>query len=40
MVQESIVLGHLISHKGIQVDQAKIDVIAHLPPPSNVKGGA
>ncbi|GJS62731.1 putative nucleotidyltransferase, ribonuclease H [Tanacetum coccineum] len=33
-----IVLGHKISGKGIEVDKAKIDVIAKLPYPSNVKG--
>ncbi|KAL5578326.1 hypothetical protein UlMin_020025 [Ulmus minor] len=35
---EGIVLGHRISVKGIEVDQAKIDVIKKLPPPTNVKG--
>ena len=38
MVQEGIVLGHKISIKGIEVDNAKIDVIEKLPPPINVKG--
>ena len=38
MVQESIVLGHKISVRGIEVDKAKIDVIEKLPPPINVKG--
>lgn len=38
MVEEGIVLGHLISLKGIEVDKAKIDVIDKLPPPINVKG--
>ncbi|KAL5578548.1 hypothetical protein UlMin_020247 [Ulmus minor] len=38
MVREGIVLGHRISVKGIEVDQAKIDVIEKLPPPTNVKG--
>ncbi|KAL5572849.1 hypothetical protein UlMin_022446 [Ulmus minor] len=38
MVREGIVLGHRISVKGIEVDQAKIDVIKKLPPPTNVKG--
>ncbi|GJU18958.1 reverse transcriptase domain-containing protein, partial [Tanacetum coccineum] len=33
-----IVLGHKISRKGIEVDRAKIDVIAKLPYPTNVKG--
>src|SRR6187397_832287 len=38
MVEEGIVLGHKISHKGIEVDKAKIEVIEKLPPPVNVKG--
>jgi hypothetical protein len=29
---------HKISAKGIEVDQAKIEVIEKLPPPVNVKG--
>ncbi|KAL1309018.1 hypothetical protein AAHE18_17G148100 [Arachis hypogaea] len=37
MVTEGIVLGHKISNKGIEVDQAKIEVIEKLPPPANVK---
>ncbi|GJY94148.1 reverse transcriptase domain-containing protein [Tanacetum coccineum] len=38
MVKEGIVLGHKISGVGIKVDRAKIDVIAKLPYPTNVKG--
>ncbi|WJX51835.1 hypothetical protein P8452_37999 [Trifolium repens] len=38
MVIEGIVLGHKISRKGIEVDQAKIEVVSKLPPPVNVKG--
>ncbi|GKB86050.1 reverse transcriptase domain-containing protein, partial [Tanacetum coccineum] len=37
MVKEGIVLGHKISRAGIEVDRAKIDVIAKLPYPTNVK---
>ena len=37
MVNEGIVLGHLISKKGIEVDKAKIEVIEKLPPPTSVK---
>ncbi|XP_075109172.1 uncharacterized protein LOC142180964 [Nicotiana tabacum] len=37
MVQEGIVLGHRVSSKGIEVDRAKVDVIAKLPPPTSVK---
>ncbi|XP_021725330.1 uncharacterized protein LOC110692608 [Chenopodium quinoa] len=38
MVQQGIVLGHVVSNKGIEVDRAKIEVIEHLPPPNSVKG--
>ncbi|GJX82425.1 putative nucleotidyltransferase, ribonuclease H [Tanacetum coccineum] len=38
MVREGIVLGHKIFGSGIEVDKAKIDVIAKLPYPKNVKG--
>ncbi|GJW52633.1 reverse transcriptase domain-containing protein [Tanacetum coccineum] len=38
MVKEGIVLGHKISRSGIKVDKAKVDVIASLPYPTNVKG--
>ncbi|GJR44469.1 ribonuclease H-like domain-containing protein [Tanacetum coccineum] len=37
MVTEGIVLGHKVSRKGLELDKAKIDVIAKLPPPTNVK---
>nr|XP_043629837.1 uncharacterized protein LOC122601135 [Erigeron canadensis] len=37
MVKEGIVLGHKVSKAGLKVDQAKIDVISKLPPPTNVK---
>ena len=38
MVKESIVLGHWISERGIEVHKAKIETIEKLPPPSSVKG--
>ncbi|XP_050896392.1 uncharacterized protein LOC127103157 [Lathyrus oleraceus] len=38
MVREGIVLGHKTSYKGIEVDQAKVEVISKLPPPVNEKG--
>ncbi|GJT16901.1 reverse transcriptase domain-containing protein [Tanacetum coccineum] len=38
MVKEGIVLGHKISKSGIEVDRAKIDVIAKLPHPTTIKG--
>nr|GEU96054.1 reverse transcriptase domain-containing protein [Tanacetum cinerariifolium] len=38
MVKEGIVLGHKISKERIEVDKAKVDVIAKLPHPTTVKG--
>ncbi|GKB31910.1 reverse transcriptase domain-containing protein [Tanacetum coccineum] len=38
MVKEGIVLGHKISKSGIEVDRAKVDIIAKLPHPTTVKG--
>jgi hypothetical protein len=38
MVREGIVLGHLVSERGIEVDRAKIEVIKQLPLPINVRG--
>ena len=38
MVQEGIVLGHLISSKGLEVDKAKITAIQTLTPPTTVQG--
>ncbi|GJT23705.1 reverse transcriptase domain-containing protein [Tanacetum coccineum] len=37
MVKEGIVLGHNVSSAGLEVDQAKIDVISKIPPPNNIK---
>jgi len=37
MVKQGIVLGHVISHRGIEVDKAKVDLISNLPPPRTVK---
>ena len=37
MVREGIVLGHVVSKRGIEVDRAKLDVIVKLPPPTSVK---
>ncbi|RDY05515.1 Retrovirus-related Pol polyprotein from transposon opus, partial [Mucuna pruriens] len=34
MVTEGIVLGHLVSNKGIEVDKSKIDIITSLPNPA------
>ena len=38
MVTEGIVLGHLISNRGIEVDRAKIELIEKMPPPNSLKG--
>jgi hypothetical protein len=38
MVGEGIILRHLVSERGIEVDKAKIEVIEQLPPPVNIKG--
>jgi len=37
MVSQGIILGHIISEKGIQVDLAKLNVISQLPYPSFVR---
>ena len=37
MVNQGIVLGHVISEKGIEVDRAKVELISKLPSPTNVK---
>ncbi|KAK1588944.1 hypothetical protein Q3G72_028877 [Acer saccharum] len=37
MVQQGIVLGHVISRRGIEVDKAKVEVISSLQPPKSVK---
>jgi hypothetical protein len=37
MVKQGIVLGHIISHRGIEVDKAKVDLISNLPPPRTMK---
>ncbi|RVW27350.1 Retrovirus-related Pol polyprotein from transposon opus [Vitis vinifera] len=38
MVHQGIVLGHIISEKGIEVDKAKVELIAKLPSPTTMKG--
>jgi hypothetical protein len=37
MVKQGIVLGHVISSRGIEVDKAKVDLISSLPPARTVK---
>ena len=38
MVQQGIVLGHIISEKGIEVNKEKVGLIIRLPSPTTVKG--
>ncbi|RVW34716.1 Transposon Ty3-G Gag-Pol polyprotein [Vitis vinifera] len=38
MVRQGIVLGHIISERGIEVDKAKVELIVKLPSPTTVKG--
>ena len=38
MVHQGIVLGHIISKKGIEVDKANVDLIVKLSSPTIVKG--
>jgi hypothetical protein len=37
MVKQGIVLGHVISERGIQLDKAKVETVEQLPPPTDVK---
>jgi len=37
MVTNGIVLGHIISSKGIEIDKSKIELIANLPAPKSIK---
>ena len=37
MVTNGIVLGHIISKKGIEVDKSKVSIISNLPVPKNIK---
>ena len=38
MVPQGIVLGHIISSQGIEVDKAKFELIVKLPSPTTIKG--
>ena len=38
MVKEGIVLGHMISIVGLEVDKAKVSIIKNIMPPTTVKG--
>ena len=35
--EKGIVLGHVISERGIEVDRAKIETVEKLPPPMDIK---
>ncbi|KAI5343277.1 hypothetical protein L3X38_011153 [Prunus dulcis] len=37
MVKQGVVLGHVISNEGIEVDKAKIDIISNMTAPTSVK---
>ncbi|KAM2294926.1 hypothetical protein ACFX1S_034781 [Malus domestica] len=37
MVKQGIVLGHIISEEGIEVDKSKVDLVRHLPFPTSVR---
>ncbi|RDY08383.1 Retrovirus-related Pol polyprotein, partial [Mucuna pruriens] len=37
MVTKGIMLGHLVSNRGIEVDKSKIDIITSLPNPASVR---
>jgi hypothetical protein len=37
MVHQGVILGHIVSKKGLEVDKVKIDVITKLPYPKTVK---
>ncbi|KAK4411148.1 Retrovirus-related Pol polyprotein from transposon.6 [Sesamum angolense] len=37
MVDQGLILGHVVSSRGIEVDQAKIDIIKSLPYPASVR---
>jgi hypothetical protein len=37
MVKQGIVLRHVISERGIEVDKDKVEMVEQLPPPTDVK---
>jgi hypothetical protein len=37
MVTNGIVLGHIVSSKGIEDEESKIELIANLPTPKSIK---
>ena len=36
MVREEIMLGHIVSDRGVEIDKAKVKLISKLPPPTSV----
>ena len=37
MVEHGVVLGHVVSNKGIEVDKEKVDIIQYLPYPQTIR---
>ena len=37
MVEQGIVLGHIVSSEGIEIDKSKIDLVRSLPLPTSVR---
>jgi hypothetical protein len=37
MVKQGIVLGHVISERGMEVDKTRVETVEQLPPPTDVK---
>ena len=37
MVERGVVLGHVVSAKGIEVDKEKVDIIQYLPYPQTIR---
>ena len=37
MVEKAIILGHIVSSKGIEVDKSKIDLVRSLPLPTSLR---
>ena len=37
MVEHGVVLGHVVSAKGIEVHKAKVDIIHYLPYPQTIR---
>ncbi|KAM2395328.1 hypothetical protein ACFX1X_032705 [Malus domestica] len=37
MVKQGVVLGHIVSERGIEIDKSKVDLVHHLPSPTSVR---